>query len=77
MAQSKHSHTGHRSSKTGRFVTERYAKRQPSTTQKESIPNPRRGGAGKIGGEVAFLSGPPAISRRGFRAASTTADRSK
>ena len=40
---SKNSHTGHRSSKTGQFVTARYAKSHPATTQKESIPNPGRG----------------------------------
>ncbi len=39
----KHSHTGYRDSKNGRFVTERIAKRRPSTTQKESIPNSGRG----------------------------------
>jgi len=44
---SKKSHTGHRSSKTGRFVTERHAKRSPATTQKESIPNPGRGDTGR------------------------------
>lgn len=43
----KQSHTGHRSSKTGQFVTETYAKRHPSTTQKESIPNPGRGDTGR------------------------------
>lgn len=43
----KHSHPGYRSSKTGRFVTERYGKRHPSTTQKESIPNPGRGDTGR------------------------------
>ena len=43
----KKSHTGHRSSKTGRFVKEDYAKKHPSTTQKESIPNPGRGDTGR------------------------------
>ena len=37
------SRPGYRSSKTGRFVKESYAKRHPSTTQKESIPKPGRG----------------------------------
>ena len=37
------SHTGHRSSVSGEFVTEKYAKSHPRTTQKESIPNPGRG----------------------------------
>ena len=43
----KQSHTGHRSSKTGRFVRESYAKAHPNTTQKESIPNPGRGDTGR------------------------------
>ncbi|MEW8229121.1 MAG: hypothetical protein AB2745_02270 [Candidatus Thiodiazotropha endolucinida] len=43
----KESHTGHRSSISGRFVTEQYAKRHKSTTQKESIPNPGRGDTGR------------------------------
>lgn len=43
----KHSHTGYRDSKTGRFVTEKVAKRRPATTQKESIPNLGRGDTGK------------------------------
>lgn len=43
------SHTGHRSSKTGRFVKESYAKKHPNTTQKESIPNPGRGDTGRSG----------------------------
>lgn len=46
----KQSHTGHRSSKTGQFVTEKYAKTHPATTQKESIPNPGRGDTGRSGG---------------------------
>ncbi len=29
--------TVHRSSKTGRFVPERYAKKHPSTTEKERV----------------------------------------
>jgi len=45
----KQSHTGHRSSKTGQFVTEKYAKTHPATTQKESIPNPGRGDTGRSG----------------------------
>lgn len=36
-------HTGHRSSKSGQFVTERDAKRSPATHQREQIPNPGRG----------------------------------
>jgi len=42
-----HTHTGYRSSTTGRFVTEQQAKRSPSTTQRESIPNPGRGDTGR------------------------------
>lgn len=44
---SKHSHQGHRSSKSGQFVTEKYAKSHPATTQRESIPNPGRGDTGR------------------------------
>ena len=49
------SHIGHRSSKSGSFVKEDYAKRHPDTTQRERIPNPGhgdtdRGGGGKKGG---------------------------
>ena len=36
-------HTGHRSSKSGQFVTEGKAKRSPATHQREQIPNPGRG----------------------------------
>jgi hypothetical protein len=43
----KNSHTGYRSSKDGQFVTEKYAKRYPDITQKESIPNPGRGDTGR------------------------------
>jgi hypothetical protein len=43
----KPSQTGHRDSKTGRFVTRTYAKRHPDTTQRESIPNPGRGNTGR------------------------------
>ena len=43
----KKSHTGHRSSITGQFVTKHYAKKHPTTTQKESIPNPGRGDTGR------------------------------
>jgi len=46
MAGKKKTHTGHRSSVTGRFVKESYAKRYPSRTQKEAIPNPGRGDTG-------------------------------
>jgi hypothetical protein len=41
------SHTGHRSSTSGRFVTERYAKTNPQRTQREQIPNPGRGDMGR------------------------------
>jgi hypothetical protein len=44
---SKHSHTGHSSSKSRQFVTEKYAKSHPATTQKESIPTPGRGDTGR------------------------------
>ena len=47
----KNSHTGHRSSETGRFVTERYAQKHPSKTQRESIPNPGRGDTGRGNGK--------------------------
>ena len=47
MSGKKHSHTGHRDSRTGQFVTERDAKRRPATTQRESIPNPGRGDTGR------------------------------
>lgn len=47
MASKKDSHTGHRSSVTGRFVKESYANRCPSRTQKESIPNPGHGDTGR------------------------------
>jgi len=43
----KNSHKGFRSSKSGQFVTEGYANRHPSTTQKESFPNPGRGDTGR------------------------------
>ena len=43
----KQNHTGHRSSDSGRFVTEGYAQKHPRTTQKESIPNPGRGDTGR------------------------------
>ncbi|MBA3068434.1 MAG: multidrug transporter [Hyphomonas sp.] len=46
MSKSK-THTGHRSSSSGRFVTEKYAERHPDRTQKESIPNPGRGDTGR------------------------------
>ena len=47
MPRKKTSHTGHRSSVTGRFVKESYAKRYPNRTQKESIPNPGHGDTGR------------------------------
>ncbi|GFE73499.1 hypothetical protein NTCA1_11480 [Novosphingobium sp. TCA1] len=34
--------THHRSSKSGQFVTEDYAKRHPSTTERERIKHPKR-----------------------------------
>jgi hypothetical protein len=43
----KNSHTGYRSSNTGRFVKESYAKSHKSSTQKESIPNAGRGDTGR------------------------------
>lgn len=46
MAKKK-SHSGYRNAKTGKFVTERYAKQHPATTEKESIPNPGRGDTGR------------------------------
>jgi len=47
MAPKKNSHPGYRDSKTGQFVKENHAKRNPNTTQKESIPNPGRGDTGR------------------------------
>ena len=43
----KKSHTGYRDSKDGQFVDKKYAEKHPSTTQKESIPNPGRGDTGR------------------------------
>ena len=65
----KNSHTGHRSSKTGRFVTERYAQQHSSATQRESIPNPGRGdtgrGSGKgIWGTSNSIPASPVLGRR-------------
>ena len=37
MAKSKGKATVHRSSKTGRFVTERHAKKHPHTTETEKV----------------------------------------
>ncbi|HKX80108.1 MAG TPA: hypothetical protein VJM34_16455 [Novosphingobium sp.] len=34
--------TSHRSSRTGQFVTERYAKTHPNTTERERIKHPER-----------------------------------
>lgn len=34
--------TSHRSSQTGRFVTEQYAQRHPATTERERIKHPER-----------------------------------
>ncbi|HEX2859223.1 MAG TPA: hypothetical protein VHP58_03385 [Alphaproteobacteria bacterium] len=36
----KKTHTGYRSSKTGEFVTKKYAESHKATTQKEAVPNP-------------------------------------
>lgn len=47
MAGSKNSHTGHRSNKSGRFVTDKYGKANPDKTTKEAIPNPGRGDTGR------------------------------
>ena len=47
MASKKNSHTGHRSSVSGQFVKEGYAKRYPHRTQKESIPDPGHGDTGR------------------------------
>lgn len=47
MASQKNSHTDHRSSVTGRFLKEGYAKRYPHRSQKESIPDPGRGDTGR------------------------------
>lgn len=43
----KTSHAGYRSSTSGKFVKESYAKRNPERTQRESIPNPGRGDTGR------------------------------
>lgn len=43
----KQGHTGYRSSKSGQFVNETYAKRHPATTQKETIPNAGHGDTGR------------------------------
>jgi hypothetical protein len=43
----KASHPGYRSSTSGQFVKESYAKRNPERTQRESIPNPGRGDTGR------------------------------
>lgn len=34
--------TSHRSSRTGQFVTERYAQTHPNTTERERIKHPER-----------------------------------
>ena len=47
MTRTKSSHTGYKSSVTGRFAKRSYAKRYPSRTQKESIPNPGHGDTGR------------------------------
>ena len=43
----KNSRPGYRDSITGRFVRRQDAERNPSTTQKESIPKPGRGDTGR------------------------------
>jgi hypothetical protein len=45
------SHTGHRSSVSGKFVTEKYANNHPRTTQTERVPNPGRGDSDRSGGK--------------------------
>jgi|APLak6261658528_1056013.scaffolds.fasta_scaffold399087_1 hypothetical protein len=50
MANQK-SHPGYRDSDSGQFVKESYAKKNPRTTQKESIPNPGRGDTNRGGGK--------------------------
>lgn len=47
MSNKKDSHTGYRDSKSGQFTKKENAKSKPSTTQKESIPNPGRGDTGR------------------------------
>jgi len=47
MTSKKSSHTGHRSSVSGRFVKESYAERYLGRTQKESIPDPGHGDTGR------------------------------
>jgi len=43
MSKNSKTHTANRSAVTGRFVTEKFAKSHPRTTEKEHIPNPGRG----------------------------------
>ena len=43
----KKGHIGHRDSKSGEFVTEKYAEKHKDTTQREIIPNPGRGDSDK------------------------------
>lgn len=45
--RSRKTHTVYRDSKTGRFISEKDAKRRPATTQKERIPAPGRGDTGR------------------------------
>lgn len=43
MANQKvHTETHHRSSQSGRFVTERFAERHPNTTERERIKYPHK-----------------------------------
>jgi hypothetical protein len=44
MVAKKDSHPAVRDSKTGQFVPAKEAKRRPSTTETERIPNPGKGG---------------------------------
>jgi len=42
MTKGKKSIKAHRSAKTGKFVTEKYAKKHPNTTVKETIKNKKK-----------------------------------
>jgi hypothetical protein len=43
----KRTHTGYRSSVSGKFVRKNYAETHKRTTQREQIPNPGRGDTGR------------------------------
>ena len=43
----KNSHPGYRDSESGQFVKKSYAIKHPTTTQRESIPNPGKGDTGR------------------------------